>query len=214
MRLRPRHSLKTRLTFSRATPAIAARSARLIFSWSTIWPGSKGVPTSSASSTNARATRSLTDRKVVAVLSENLIRLGSRIIGENHRMIADDVRASAFARNVRCRLVQAAAPACSREPVPPPSTQHRPEACAASSSTARQRPGPAGLDDPALAEPARCGAGRSTGDHPSLASYGFHGVLALEIAQAGRAAKNRSRVARSHPTDEQGKPKVGSISDP
>jgi hypothetical protein len=72
------------------------------------------------------------------VLSENLIRLGSRIIGENHRMIADDVRASAFARNVRCRLVQAAAPACSREPVPSPSTQHRVEACAASSSTARQ----------------------------------------------------------------------------
>ena len=39
------------------------------------------------------------------------------------------------------------------------------------------------------------------------------GFTAL-IAQAGRAAKNRSRVARSHPTNEQGKPKVGSISDP
>src|SRR5262245_19917780 len=62
--------------------------------------------------------------------------------------------------------------------------------------------------------PARCGAGRSTGDHPSLASCGFHGVLALEIAQAGRAAKDRSRVARSYPTHEQGKLKVGSISDP
>ena len=42
---------------------------------------------------------------------------------------------------------------------------------------------------------------------------GFHGVLALEIAEPGRAAKDRSRVARSHPTDEQGKPKLGSISD-
>src|SRR5262245_14795004 len=30
--------------------------------------------------------------------------------------------------------------------------------------------------DLALAEPARCGACRSTGDHPSLASCGFHGV--------------------------------------
>src|SRR5438445_6878731 len=53
------------------------------------------------------------------------------------------------------------------------------------------------LDGPALAEPARCGAGRSTGDHSSLASCGFHRVLALEIAQARRAAKDRSRVARS-----------------
>jgi hypothetical protein len=33
-------------------------------------------------------------------------------------------------------------------------------------------------------------AGRSTGDHPSLASCGFHGVLALEIAEAGRAGKD------------------------
>jgi hypothetical protein len=36
----------------------------------------------------------------------------------------------------------------------------------------------------------------------------------LENAAAGRAAKDWSRVARSHPTDEQGKPKMGSISDP
>src|SRR4029077_3196126 len=129
-------------------------------------------------------------------------------------MIADDVRAPAFAGNVRHRLLQVAAPARSREPIPSPSTQHRLEACAASSSSARQRPGPAGLDDAALAELARCRAGRSTGDHPSLASCGLHGVLALEIAEAGRAAKDRSRVARSHPTNEQGKPKVGSISDP
>src|SRR6516165_6008761 len=129
-------------------------------------------------------------------------------------MIADDVRAPAFARNVRRRLVQAAAPARSREPVSASSTQHRLEACAGSSSTARQRPGPAGVDDPALAEPARCGAGRSTGDHPSLAPRGLHDVLALEIAEEARAAKDRSRVARSHPTDEQGKPKMGSVSDP
>src|SRR5262245_54185646 len=73
---------------------------------------------------------------------------------------------------------------------------------------------PAGLADPALAEPARCGARRSTGDYPSLASCGFYGVLALEIAAAGRTTKDRSRVARSHPTNEEGKSKVGSISDP
>src|SRR5262249_23010022 len=78
----------------------------------------------------------------------------------------------------------------------------------------RSRPGPAGLDGPALAEPARSSAGRSTRDHSSLASCRFHGVLALEVAEADRAAKDRSRVARAHPTDEQGKPKVGSISDP
>src|SRR5215831_7345047 len=65
-----------------------------------------------------------------------------------------------------------------------------------------------------LTGPPRRGACRSTGDHPSLASCWFHGVLALEIAEAGRTAKDRSRVARSYPTDEQGKPKVGSISDP
>jgi hypothetical protein len=38
------------------------------------------------------------------------------------------------------------------------------------------------LADPALAEHARCGACRSTGDHPSMASRAVHGVLALEIA--------------------------------
>jgi hypothetical protein len=51
----------------------------------------------------------------------------------------------------------------------------------------------------------------STGNNPSRASCGVYGILALEIAAAGRAAKDRSRVARSHPTNEQGKPKVGSI---
>jgi hypothetical protein len=42
------------------------------------------------------------------VLSENLIRLRSRIVGQNHRRIADDVRDPAFARNVRYRLLQVA----------------------------------------------------------------------------------------------------------
>src|SRR5262245_30602810 len=55
------------------------------------------------------------------------------------------------------------------------------------------------MADPALAEPARCGACRSTGDHPSLASCWFHRVLALEIAEAGRAAKDRSPPAPSQP---------------
>src|SRR5215831_7498081 len=70
------------------------------------------------------------------------------------------------------------------------------------------------MDDPALAELAQRDPRRSTGDHPSVASCGFYGVLALEVAKAGRAAKDRSRIARSHPKDEQGKPKVGSVSDP
>ena len=51
---------------------------------------------------------------------------------------------------------------------------------AAAPSTARQRPGAAGLDDPALAGPARCGPGRSTGDDPSVASGGLESFLALE----------------------------------
>ena len=35
------------------------------------------------------------------VLSENPIRLGSRVAGWNHRMIANNVRAPAFSHNVR-----------------------------------------------------------------------------------------------------------------
>src|SRR5262249_16154979 len=42
-----------------------------------------------------------------------------------------------------------------------------------------------------------------------MASCWFHGVLALEIAEAGRTAKDRSRVARSYPTDERENPKWG-----
>jgi hypothetical protein len=34
------------------------------------------------------------------------------------------------------------------------------------------------LDDPALAEPARSGTSRSTGDHASMALCGVHGVQA------------------------------------
>ena len=41
----------------------------------------------------------------------------------------------------------------------------------------------AGLDDPALAEPARCDAGRSAGDHPSVAPRRLQSVLALEIPE-------------------------------
>jgi hypothetical protein len=46
-----------------------------------------------------------------------------------------------------------------------------------------------------LDEPARSDAGGSTGDNPSLAPGGFQGVLALEVAQEGRAAKGRSGAA-------------------
>src|SRR5438105_9277359 len=46
--------------------------------------------------------------------------------------------------------------------------------------------------------PSLCSACRSTGDHSSLASCGLHGVLAMEIAKKGRAAKERPRVARYH----------------
>jgi hypothetical protein len=129
-------------------------------------------------------------------------------------MIGSHACSPPLVRNVPCRLVQAAAPACSRESVPAPSTQHRLEACAAASPATRQRPDAAGLDDPALAESARCDACRSTRDHSSMAPRGLQGVLALEIPKQGGAAKDRSRSARSHPANEQGKPKMGSIPDP
>src|SRR6266403_5039702 len=70
------------------------------------------------------------------------------------------------------------------------------------------------MDDPALAEPARRGPSGSTGDHPSVASRGLHSLLASEIPKAGRAAEDRSWLARSHPTDQQGKPAVGRVPDP
>src|SRR6266446_5021613 len=70
------------------------------------------------------------------------------------------------------------------------------------------------MDDPALAEPDRCGPGRSAGDDPSVASRGLESFLALEIPKAGRAPEDRSWPARSHPTDQQGKPAVGRVPDP
>jgi len=56
----------------------------------------------------------------------------------------------------------------------------------------RQRPGAAGVDDSALAEPDRRGPGRSAGDDPSVASRGLESFLALEIPKAGRAPEDRS----------------------
>src|SRR5260370_34459334 len=70
------------------------------------------------------------------------------------------------------------------------------------------------MDDPALAGPARPGPCGSTGDHPSVASRGLQSLLAWEIPKASRAAEDRSRPARSHPTDQQGKPAVGRVPDP
>jgi hypothetical protein len=43
----------------------------------------------------------------------------------------------------------------------------------------------------------------------SLTTPATVGALALEIAETGGAAKDRSRVARSHPAHEPGKPKWG-----
>src|SRR6266436_8912748 len=47
----------------------------------------------------------------VVVLSENSIRLGIRMVRQNHSMIGDDARNPAITRNVLYRLVQVAAPA-------------------------------------------------------------------------------------------------------
>src|SRR6266404_4227323 len=48
----------------------------------------------------------------------------------------------------------------------------------------------------------------------SVASRGLHSLLASEIPKASRAAEDRSWPARSHPTDQQGKPAVGCVPDP
>jgi len=64
------------------------------------------------------------DRALLPVLSENSIRLGIRIVGQNHRMIGVDACNPALAWDVHRRLVQVAPPAESREPVSPSSTQH------------------------------------------------------------------------------------------
>src|SRR5882724_9529210 len=44
-------------------------------------------------------------------------------------------------------------------------------------------------------KPARCDAGRSAGDHSSVAPRGLQGVLAVEIANQGRTVKDRSGPA-------------------
>jgi hypothetical protein len=112
-------------------------------------------------------------KPATVVLSENSIRLGIRVVRQNHRMIPADARNPALAWDVHRRLVQAAVPAGSRESVSSPSTQHRLETCAASSSVTQRGPGASDLDDPALAQPTRCGTGRSTRDHSSVAPCGL-----------------------------------------
>src|SRR5262249_58437368 len=95
------------------------------------------------------------------VLSENSIRLEIRVVRQNHRMIPADARNPALAWDVHRRLVQAAVPAGSRESVSSPPAQHRLETCAASSSVTQRGPGASDLDDSDLAQPTRCGTGRS-----------------------------------------------------
>src|SRR5262249_57259383 len=91
----------------------------------------------------------------IPVLSENSIRLGIRVVRQNHRMIPADARNPALAWDVHRRLVQAAVPAGSRESVSSPPTQHRLETCAASSSVTQRGPGASDLDDSDLAQPTR-----------------------------------------------------------
>src|SRR5262245_22320489 len=112
-------------------------------------------------------------RECVDVLSENSIRLEIRVVRQNHRMIPADARNPALAWDVHRRLVQAAVPAGSRESVSSPPTQHRLETCAASSSVTQRGPGASDLDDSHLAQPTRCGTGRSTRDHSSVAPCGL-----------------------------------------
>jgi hypothetical protein len=53
-------------------------------------------------------------------------------------------------------------------------------------------PGPAGLDDSALARVARVSSGGEARDHPALASGGLSSLLVLEIAEgAGRPKIDR-----------------------
>src|SRR5262249_53698606 len=110
-------------------------------------------------------------------------------------MTRADARGPSRAWNVRRRPVQVAPPASGREPIPAPPTQCRAEASAASAATTWLRPAPAGLDDPALAEPARCHTGGSGGDRSGLAPRRLQGILALEVAKEGRTAEDRSRPA-------------------
>ena len=74
----------------------------------------------------------------------------------------------------RCRLE-------AENPVSTSSAQHLFEAGATSSAAVRQRPGVVSMDDASVAQPARYIAGRETGDHLAMASFGFLRLLALEI---------------------------------
>jgi len=53
----------------------------------------------------------LSEAILKAVLSENSIRPGIRVVRQNHRMLEANARSPTFARNVHRRLVQVAAPA-------------------------------------------------------------------------------------------------------
>jgi len=65
-----------------------------------------------------------------------------------------------------------------------------------------------------MAEPARCGPGRSAGDGAAMAPSGVSDLLALEVAEAGRAAEDRPGTAGSDSADERGKSALGRVSHP
>ena len=91
----------------------------------------------------------------------------------------------------------------------PSSTQYRFEATTGTSAAAGQRSRAAGVDDPAVAEPARYSPDREPGDDPAVASGGLPEFLAPEIAKSGRGGPRIDReLPRSHPTNEPGKPVV------
>ncbi len=61
----------------------------------------------------------------------------------------------------------------------------------------------------ALSRVARVSSGREARGHPALASGRLPRLLALEIAEASRAAEDRPRFTRPDQTDESGEPIVG-----
>src|SRR5262245_20583041 len=65
---------------------------------------------------------------------ENFIRAEIRLLIGNQGRVGNDAGHFLLPWTVHCRPVQVAAPAGSREPIPPTSTQHCPEACTISSS--------------------------------------------------------------------------------
>jgi hypothetical protein len=72
------------------------------------------------------------------------------------------------------------------EPLPSASAQYCCEACPASVSIKQKRSSPAGVDDPAHAEPARFDSNCSTRDRLALASSRIPSLLALENRAADR----------------------------